>query len=316
MGMITKSVVRVAVIGALAGGTAVLVAGPQRSMAVFSQAQNTITDAIDGQIDDPIALRSQIRALEAEYPEKIAEVRSDLSDVQQQVSQLERELAVSVKVVDLASADLASLDSGITMAREARANHPGSLVRISFNDSKINLDDAYAKRGQVEQTREIYATRARELGRDLGYLQQLEAQLAELLVNLETVRSEFQAQIFALDAQIDAIARNDRMIEMMEKRQATIDEHSRYKAHSLEQLTGRLASIRAEQQARLESISRTKSNTDYAREASWLLDQEEVFGVDPKPADDLLDLRPNVIEIDPAGQSDDDRPERVVSSRG
>ena len=76
MGCIGKTVVRTGVIVALVGGTAAVIAGPHRVGAAFHQTQSHINQVIDEHIDDPIALRSQIKRLEAEYPKKIAQVRA------------------------------------------------------------------------------------------------------------------------------------------------------------------------------------------------------------------------------------------------
>jgi hypothetical protein len=93
-------------------------------------------------------------------------------------------------------------------------------------------------------------------------------------VRLETEQAEFEAQLFQLDAQIDSIARNDRLIEMMEDRQATIDEHNRYQAHSLDQLRGRLDRIRNEQTSRIAADRRRDNDRNYVAEAEFLADQE------------------------------------------
>ena len=58
----------------------------------------------------------------------------------------------------------------------------------------------------------MYLSRAADLETDLGYLHDQEAQLSDLLDRLETEHAEFQAKLFQLDAQIDTIARNDRLI--------------------------------------------------------------------------------------------------------
>ena len=71
---LVKTAVRVAVIGGLATGVAVLVAGPERVMALAGQARHTVNHVIDSQIDDPIALRAQLKSLESEYPKRIATV--------------------------------------------------------------------------------------------------------------------------------------------------------------------------------------------------------------------------------------------------
>ncbi len=297
MGCIGKTVVRGVVISALAGGVLVAVAGPQRAGALFNQTRGTITSVIDSNIDDPILLRAQIKKLEAQYPGKIAEVRSDLSEVQTQIAQLNREMQIASKVVALASNDLNVVDSQIAQARVTQSANPGAIVRISFNNKPVDLDDAYAKRQQIEQTQNLYNTRAQDLNIDLGYLSDQEAQLADLLDRLVSEQSEFQAKLFQLDAQIDTIARNDRLIDMMEDRQETIDEHSRFQANSLDQLNSRLSNIRTEQRARLEAISNRDNSRSYIDEAQFLIDQEgKVQGFDHSAP---LTIEPTVIEITP-----------------
>jgi chromosome segregation ATPase len=264
---------------------------------MYNQTRGALTNVIDANIDDPILLRAQIKKLEAQYPGKIAEVRSDLNEVQTQIAQLNREMQIASKVVALASNDLNVVDSQIAQARVTQSANPGAIVRISFNNKPVDLDDAYAKRQQIEQTQSLYNTRAQDLDIDLGYLNDQEAQLADLLDRLVTEQSEFQAKLFQLDAQIDTIARNDRLIDMMEDRQDTIDAHSRFQANSLDQLNSRLSNIRTEQRARLEAISNRDNSRSYIDEAQFLIDQEgKVQGFDQTAP---LTIEPTVIEITP-----------------
>jgi chromosome segregation ATPase len=294
-----KGIVRFGVISALALGTGVVVAewaSPGSVHAMAGQARNAVTHAIDSNIDDPVALRAQIRSLEAEYPEKIGAVRADLNEVQEQIAQLRHQQAVSDKVVALTQADLARLDGMIGQARDVQTEHAGAIVRVSFGERSLDLSDAYAKRSQIEQTTKFHSQRVNELDRDLGYLEQQEEQLAALCDRLETEQAEFQAQLFQLDAQIDAIGRNDRLISMIEKRQKTIDEQSRYHTDSLEQLHSRLASIRGQQQARLDSITRKAQARDYETEAEYLIQQ----GADPLATPQTgFQIEPEVIEVNP-----------------
>jgi len=299
MGCIGKTVVRGVVITALAGGVLVAVAGPHRAHAMYNQTRGAITNVIDDKIDDPILLRAQVKKLEAQYPGKIAEVRSDLSEVQTQISQLEREMQIATKVVSLASMDLNVVDSQIAQARVTQTANPGAIVRISFNNKPVDLEDAYSKRQEIEQTQSLYSSRSQDLNIDLGYLSDQETQLSDLLNRLVTEQSEFQAKLFQLDAQIDTIARNDRLIEMMEDRQDTIDAHSRFQANSLDQLNGRLSNIRTEQRARLEAISNRDNSRNYIDEAQFLIDQEgRVQGFEQQIEE--FNIEPTVIEITPA----------------
>lgn len=302
MGCVGKTVVRGVVITALAGGVLVAVAGPHRVHALIHQTRDGVNQALDSMIDDPVALRQQIRELEAEYPEKIAEVRGDLSEVQTQIAQLSREKQVATKVVQLAQLDLDSFDAQLTRARDTQSNNPGAIVRVAFDSGSrpLELDDAYARREQIGQTRDLYAGRVQDLTTDLGYLNDQESQLSELLTKLETEQAEFQSKLYQLDAQIDSISRNERLIGMMEDRQATIDEHSRFKAHSVEQLNGRLTQIRNEQRARLESISRKEKGRDYVNEAEFLVNQEgRVTPTQPDAGPVSFTVEPRVIDVAP-----------------
>ena len=297
MGCIGKTVVRGVVITALAGGVLVAVAGPQRAHAVFNQTRGVITTVIDDNIQDPILLRAQVKKLEAQYPGKIAEVRSDLSEVQTQIAQLEREMQIATKVISLASNDLNIVDTQIAQARVAQSANPGAIVRISFNNKPVDLDNAYAKRQEIERTQGLYANRATDLNIDLGYLNDQESQLADLLDRLVGEQSEFQAKLYQLDAQIDTIARNDRLIEMMEDRQDTIDAHSRFQANSLDQLNGRLSNIRTEQRARLEAISNRDNSRSYVDEAQYLIDQEG--NIQNFESHEEFQIEPTIIDITP-----------------
>ena len=297
MGCIGKTVVRGVVITALAGGVLVAVAGPQRAHAVFNQTRGVITTVIDDNIQDPILLRAQVKKLEAQYPGKIAEVRSDLSEVQTQIAQLEREMQIATKVISLASNDLNIVDTQIAQARVALSANPGAIVRISFNNKPVDLDNAYAKRQEIERTQGLYANRATDLNIDLGYLNDQESQLADLLDRLVGEQSEFQAKLYQLDAQIDTIARNDRLIEMMEDRQDTIDAHSRFQANSLDQLNGRLSNIRTEQRARLEAISNRDNSRSYVDEAQYLIDQEG--NIQNFESHEEFQIEPTIIDITP-----------------
>lgn len=298
MAGIVCGVVRVGVIAALVGTPVALLVGPERIGALFTQAKQAVTDKIDENIKDPVALRSQLRSLEAEYPKRIAEVRTDLTEINAQVTGLNQVLAESKLVVEMADADLAGVQSLISKAELARTNAgPASIVKIRFGESSLDLESAYARANDISQTRSAYASRAADVERDLGYLTVQQDRLAGLLTKLETERSEFQSQLWQLDRQVDAIARNDRMIEMMEKRQATIEEQGRYRAASLDQLNARLTSIRAEQESRLEALANTQSAQSYEQRAKALLDLQRT---NPKAATPReIHVEPAVIEVTP-----------------
>jgi predicted RNase H-like nuclease (RuvC/YqgF family) len=295
---LSKCIVRYAVIAGLVGGTAALVAGPDRLSALFSQAQGNINAAIDSQIDDPIALRQQMKSLAGEYPERIADVKADLAELRQQTGQLQREREVSERVVSLAEADFEQIKGLIERGETALAQSEGhaqhaQTVRVVFNNEPLDLKDAYARAGRIQQVHGAYATRVADIDRDMGYLQQQEQRLTALLGQLETEHTEFQTQMWALDRQVDQISRNDRLIELMEKRQTTIEDNSRYSASSLDQIAGRFADIRARQEAKLETLGTSTSTSNYEDRAKFDLDTRKAWdGVSLAPGEGSTEAGP------------------------
>lgn len=298
-----KFAVRGALLTALAGGVAVAVAGPDTVRAIFTQTRQNVQAAVGAAISDPVALRAQMQSLAEQYPQRIAEVRGDLAELTEQIAQLEREQAVAHKVVAMADADLESMKAVLARAEEARTSGEAHVVRVRFEDSRaaMNLDEAYGKATRVTQLRNAYVQKVTDVDRDLGYLNQQKERLTALLDQLNTEHTEFQSQLFTLNQQVEAIQRNDRMIDLMQKRQASIDQHSRYRAGSLDHVKTRLADIRAKQEAKLEAFGQATDVKNYENAAKYLLDSEAAptSRVRSLPAPKALEVRPSVIEIGP-----------------
>ena len=277
-----KGLVRFGLIAGLVAGAGLVIAGPDRAIALLTQTRDSIHGQIDKCVKDSVALRSQLRKLEGQYPARIAEVRGDLAELRTQIGQLNRDHDVNQRAAELASADLSSLRAMVAKAENLRSSATGvytsgsdanaPVFAVRFAGETLGIDQAYAKVTAVEQHAAAFTNRVADIERDLGYLTQQESRLATLLDQLETEQGQFQSQLWQLDRQVDAIARNDRMIEMMSKRQATIDKHSRYRAESLDQVNVRVADIRARQEAQLESLARTTTVNSYENRARVELD--------------------------------------------
>ena len=99
-----------------------------------------------------------------------------------------------------------------------------------------------------------------------------------------------------LDRQIDAIERNDRLIEMTEQLQATVNSYDKYsKAVNLKQIQSRLTELRRKQEAQLDVLAKRGLYKDYENRAMYS-DREDTV-------DDDDMLVPDVDEI----SSDDAR---------
>lgn len=277
---VTRTILRVGVIGGLAVGGMAVIAGPERLGVLCREASGTVNANLDKLIGDPVALRAQLRDLESQYPQRIAGVRADLTEVRSQMGQLKREKAVADRVVEMTARDLDTLQTMLAKAEDARSgvtnvSYEGDAARrveLVFGDQRLSVEQAYAKTAEINNTRTAYAARISDVERDVGYLANQEQRLTALLTKLENEQAQFQVQLWQLDRQVDSIARNERMIDVLSKRQASIDEASRYKAASLDHITTRVADVRARQESQLASLSAGAERSDYESKAKLDLD--------------------------------------------
>ena len=70
------------------------------------------------------------------------------------------------------------------------------------------------------------------------------------------------------------MARNDRMIEIMQKRQRQIDEQCRYTGASLDQINAHLADVKAKQESKLAGLVTDEDRTSYEDSAKASIDRE------------------------------------------
>ncbi len=288
-----KTIIRTSLITGVAA-TAFYYAMPHRASALFEQARGSLADVIDENIDDPHALRAQLREMESEYPKRLSAVRGDLGELNEQIRQLTREKAVAARVVELADDDLAALEPMLAKAEQSRSEGGHQLASLRLNHRDVSLQQAYARANQITQTRIAYSSRAADADHDLGYLRAQAQRLEELLLQLETERTQFQAQIWQLERQVDAIARNERLIDLMGERKKTIDECSRYQAVSLDQLHGRLAEVRSRQEAELDVLASDQQRVSYEDLAKMQLESERSVELETE-----LRTIPGSVEIAP-----------------
>lgn len=259
-GLFKTAAIGGAVLATVAAGATLL--GGTRAHAVVSQVKQGVLARIDAAVDDPVALRAELQRLEREYPERIAAVNSDLGGLRADVRRIERERQVSQRVAELAQVDLGEL---LPQLQAALERGPGAArrVAISTEDTVMTFSFAKQKAQQLEQLISTHNDRVSGADHDLVYLQNQVERFEGLLTELEGEQAQFQGQIEQLTRQVDSIQRNKRLIQLLEKRQRTFDECSRYDAATVDQIQGQVASIRAAQEAKLDLLTARRAETDY-----------------------------------------------------
>ncbi len=268
---VSRSVLRWGLIGATGLGALTFVLGPDRVGAGFDQIRTSLRNLTEDFVEDPVALRRQLANLAEKYPSRIAEVRTEIADIDRQLTRLDQEREVARRVVHMTNSDL----SEFRMALES----PDHESRGSFQVGARRFDATRAQQEmrRIATIRSTYHDRLNSTEVQQDFLGTQKLRLVEILSSLEDEQTRYQAKLWQLDRQIDAIARNERLIDMTEEQQAILAEYDKFKnVGSLDQLESKLAELRTVQEAQLQSLANRDTNTDYEDVATEQLRSESL----------------------------------------
>lgn len=273
---ITRSILRIGLVGALALGGVTLLVGKERVAAGLSMIRCKAQNVVDNCVDDPIALRRQLEGLSDQYPDRISEVRGEMAEVEHQLAQFTRDVGIAQRVVAMTTEDLGELKELVVRAEESGKSGVRP-VAIRFEGVKFDVEQAYNEARRINSVRGTYQDRIAHDNQQITFLSQQKDRLAEILGKLESEYATFQAQLWQLDRQIDAIERNERLITLTEEQQATLASYEKFgKVGSLKQVEGKLAELRAKQEAQLSFLAKQGVHSDYENKAEYEMDSADV----------------------------------------
>ncbi len=313
-----KSVIRFGVIGGLTVGGLVLITeavAPGRAGALMDQARTSLRGAIDGAIEDPVALRRQLVELEREYPARKAKLRGELEAVRGQVAQLQDERTIALGAVELASAELETLQEQLARAEIEREASPYATIRVRLDHGTVSLDQGYERAARLQSAIGTYEAQAASAGRTLELVRVQADRLDDLLVQLETEHAEFRAQIAQLDGRIEHIARNEKIIAMVEQHERAIRDYSKFDGGvNLEQVTSRMEQLEAEQEARLADLL-SDDPDDHYEQAKRQLERERAAKQAFEKLQSSTPAPAETIEVSPEGVETRTDADVVASTR-
>ncbi len=276
----TRSLLRWGLFGALALGGATLLVGPNLVAAGLDQVRSRATSIMDEFVDDPVALRRQLASLGEQYPERIAQVRGELASVSRQIQQLERDTEIARRVVANTTDDLSELKELIA---EAEATSQAKAVPVSIRTRGVRLDigEARVEARRVADIRLTYQDRIASNEHQIRFLSEQKSRLDEISGKLSSEFGAYESKLAQIDRQIDAIERNDRLIEMTREQKAILAEYEKFgRVGNLDQLEAKLAELQAVQEAQLEALSKAGVDRNYEREAAQQLHDDTTSGRD------------------------------------
>ena len=293
MSCIPRFVLRWGLISALALGGATLLIGPERVAAGLACVRAKAQSVVDRAVDNPVALRRQLQDLADEYPDRIAKVQGEIAEVDHQLGQFERDSEIAARVVAMTTDDLSELKTLITRAEGVE----GRSVYVRFDGIRFGIDQAYGEARRINNVRVTYDDRLSCNQQQLQLLSQQKARLVEILARLEEEYTTFETQMWQLDRQIDAIERNERLIDMTEQLQATLATYDQWsKVGNLHQLEAKLAELQTIQEAQLATLEQNGIRYDYEKRAKYELDTESA--PQEGPFEDLMEDTDTQAETD------------------
>ncbi len=299
MSCVTRCIFRWGLISTLALGGATLLIGPERVTAGLAHVRAKAQSVVDGAMDNPVALRRQLQELAEEYPQRIGKVQHEITEVNVQIDQFDRDSEVASRVIAMTTEDLGELKTLLARAQEVT----GRPVFVRFEGVRFGVDEAYNEARRIQNVRTSYGDRLACNQQQLSVLSQQKARLVEILVKLEDEFSTFETQMWQLDRQIDAIERNGRLIEMTEQMHATLEGYDRWgKLDNLKQLQAKMAELQAIQDAQLDTLAKVGIRYDYEERAQSELDGVDQPGSDD-PFGDLLEETDTDVEVEKTDDS-------------
>jgi len=250
---------------AVLGGTTILV-GPERVAAGFDQVRTVVSHVFDDFVDDPVALRRQLQGLADQYPDRIAEVRSEIAQIDVSIEQINHDNEVAERVVTLTTDDLEEIRVAVLDAQASK--EAGRKVSIRRGSFKVGVEQAKSEARRIAGIRATYEDRTISNAQQTSLLTSQRDRLSDVLDQLESEYGQFEEKLWQLDRQIDAIARNDRLITMTEEQQAVLRDYEKLgKVGNLRQLEAKLEELRLTQEAQLQALEKHGVENNYEREA-------------------------------------------------
>lgn len=282
---ITRGIVRWGLISALALGGATAVLGKERVKSALHHVGDQARTIVDEKIadsEDPQVLRRQLARLAEQYPDRIAEVKGELAEVERQIAALQEDSRVSETVVAMASEDLGELKNLVTLAEAELDSRDPRFIAVRFEGSTFDLDGAYEEATRIRKVRTAYDDRLAQNRFQLEMLAEQRVALSEILERFEDEYDTYTTQLLQLEQQIEAMARNERLIELTREQQATLRTFEEMgRVENLGQIEAKLAEMRTKQEAVLDSLRKGAVHESYEDRA-----RARVTGADSPERDD------------------------------
>lgn len=263
-----KKFLKTAFIVGLCGVSVVALAAVVLGKHRAKDAAQTLKKMAQSEVDEFIRendnhdLRAELNKLRDEYPKQIALVKSQIKEIEQDLSELERDETRARDIVTMCDEDLASI----------KKSHDASIA--AYNDAKVEFRGRYYDASEIArlqsrimETREIYTDRVNDSVDERLLLEAERDELKLRLEELETERTEFEAEHARLTREIERMQRNEKMIKLAKRREGCEHDGHTDAMTTLEKVRRSVDRRVIEQQETLKGLRAAPRDLDYETRA-------------------------------------------------
>ncbi len=260
----TVFIVGLCTLGVVAAAHIVL--GKKRTRDAVQALQQMAQSEVDELIQKQADMKAELAKLREQYPRQIAAVRSQLADIERQLATLDKEQARAADVIRLCEEDISYLEDqreilGTVYAGERAIEHRGG---------RYNSEEAGQLVVRISDTRQAYADRSIEIGREREMLLAEKEQLALELEAIRAEQAEFEAEYQTLVREIERLKRNEEMLKLSESRRGRGCDRHDETMQTLGSVKSALERARIEQEERMKASKLAPRSLDYETRAKLL----------------------------------------------
>jgi len=253
------------VIGALLTVGLVAVIGLTRVKTAFHSVRDHLRSNVDELVDTRIALRHEIDKLQKEYPERIAEIRVQLSAIDRDLAKCGEEIQLFEEVVGLAESDAEVLRNRIAGA-DADADGVNATF-IEFRSERLGPEEAWSRAARAADYAASYRERISDTKNQRALLQEEKARLRAELASLEREYRDFKAEIASMNRDIESLKRKEKLVELAERRSGEREDLFTDRATSLQVVQEKIQRRKIELEEKLKALNAFRSQNEYESRA-------------------------------------------------
>lgn len=273
-----RGMVKWSVIGGLGLLGLVALIGPGRVKAAYTSVRDSVRSEVDGLVPTRQALLEEMQALEEEYPERIAELRMQLTEVDRAVVANADDVRLAREVIALCRSDREALTARIESIGGDAVNVPA----IEFRSERFDREEALDRAARIARTEAQYSERLSDLTSETEILRSERARIAEEVAKTEKEFADFRMEYRSLLREVDSLERKEDLVQMAESRRKNLEDVYSERAGSLVALKDRMERKRIELDAKLSGFHSPREGGEYEARARLKLLENDARSIETR----------------------------------